>query len=140
MEVGFVRVSTQEQELDIQLTKLNEFGCERIFQGKHSSTSVKKDEMLKGLIDYIRDGDEVIVTRLDQLGRSLKSILEAIEHIHRKGANLKTIDVSLNVSSDNPFSVAIINLCGIFAQLERDLIRSRNAEGREEAKAQGKPR
>ncbi|RUP76500.1 hypothetical protein C7Y69_17620 [Alteromonas sp. KS69] len=96
--------------------------------------------MLKGLIDYIRDGDEVIVTRLDQLGRSLKSILEAIEHIHRKGANLKTIDVSLNVSSDNPFSVAIINLCGIFAQLERDLIRSRNAEGREEAKAQGKPR
>jgi DNA invertase Pin-like site-specific DNA recombinase len=138
MKVGFARVSTQGQELDMQLTKLTEFGCERIFQGKQSGASVKNDEMLKELIDFIRDGDEVIVTRLDRLGRSLKSILNAIEDIHRKGANLKTIDGTLNTSSDNPFSKAMINLCGVFAQLERDLIRSRTAEGREKAKAQGK--
>lgn len=138
MKVGFARVSTKEQDLKIQLSKLNEFGCERVFQGKQSGTSIKNEEKLLELIDFIREGDEVIVTRLDRLGRSLKSILEAIESIHNKGACLNIIDGSLNTKNDNPFATAMINLCGVFAQLERDLIKSRTAEGREEAKAKGK--
>ena len=138
MKVGFARVSTKEQELNLQLKQLNDFGCEKIFKGKQSGTSIKNDEMLNDLIDFIRDGDQVIVTRLDRLGRSLKSILEAIDNIHNKGACLNIIDGSLNTSNDNPFSNAMINLCGVFAQLERDLIKSRTAEGREAAKAQGR--
>ena len=138
MKVGFARVSTKEQELRVQLSKLNEFGCEKIFQGKQSGASIKNEEKLKELIDFIREGDEVIVTRLDRLGRSLKSILDAIDSIHSKGACLNIIDGSLNTSNENPFSTAMINLCGVFAQLERDLIKSRTAEGREAAKAQGR--
>ncbi|MFA3791681.1 recombinase family protein [Aliiglaciecola sp. SL4] len=138
MKVGFARVSTQEQDLNVQLSKLNEFGCEKIFQGKQSGASIKNEEKLKELIDFIREGDEVIVTRLDRLGRSLKSILDSIDSIHNKGACLNIIDGSLNTSNDNPFSNAMINLCGVFAQLERDLIKVRTAEGREEAKAKGK--
>ena len=138
MKVGFARVSTKEQELRVQLSKLNEFGCEKIFQGKQSGASIKNEEKLKELIDFIREGDEVIVTRLDRLGRSLKSILDAIDSIHSKGACLNIIDGSLNTSNDNPFSNAMINLCGVFAQLERDLIKARTAEGRAEAKAKGK--
>ena len=138
MKVGFARVSTQEQDLKIQLSKLNEFGCEKIFKGKQSGASIKNEEKLKELIDFIREGDEVIVTRLDRLGRSLKSILDAIDNIHSKGACLNIIDGSLNTSNDNPFSNAMINLCGVFAQLERDLIKARTAEGRAEAKAKGK--
>jgi len=138
MKVGFARVSTKEQELNLQLKQLNDFGCEKIFKGKQSGTSIKNDEMLNDLIDFIRDGDQVIVTRLDRLGRSLKSILEAIDNIHKKGACLNIIDGSLNTSNDNPFSNAMINLCGVFAQLERDLIKSRTAEGREAAKSQGR--
>lgn len=138
MKVGFARVSTQEQDLKVQLSKLNDFGCEKIFKGKQSGASIKNEEKLKELIDFIREGDEVIVTRLDRLGRSLKSILNAIDNIHKKGACLNIIDGSLNTSNDNPFSNAMINLCGVFAQLERDLIRVRTAEGRAEAKAQGK--
>ena len=138
MKVGFARVSTQEQDLKVQLSKLNEFGCEKIFKGKQSGASIKNEEKLKELIDFIREGDEVIVTRLDRLGRSLKSILDAIDHIHHKGACLNIIDGSLNTSNDNPFSNAMINLCGVFAQLERDLIKARTAEGRAEAKAKGK--
>lgn len=138
MKVGFARVSTQEQDLKIQLSKLNEFGCEKIFQGKQSGSSIKNDEKLKDLIDFIREGDEVIVTRLDRLGRSLKTILDTIDSIHTKGACLNIIDGSLNTSNDNPFSNAMINLCGVFAQLERDLIKARTAEGRAEAKAKGK--
>ena len=76
--------------------------------------------------------------KLDRLGRSLKTILDAIDNIHKKNAFLNIIDGSLNTSNDNPFSTAMINLCGVFAQLERDLIKSRTAEGREAAKAQGK--
>lgn len=138
MKVGFARVSTKDQELGIQLKQLNDFGCEKIFHGKQSGASVKNDEKLKELIDFIREGDEVIVCRLDRLGRSLKSILDAIDNIHNKKACLNIIDGSLNTSNDNPFSTAMINLCAVFAQLERDLIKSRTAEGRAEAKAQGK--
>ena len=138
MKVGFARVSTQEQDLQVQLSKLGAHGCEKVFQGKQSGASVKNDEKLKDLINFIREGDEVIVTRLDRLGRSLKTILEAIESIHKKGACLNIIDGSLNTKNDNPFSTAMINLCGVFAQLERDLIKARTAEGREEAKAKGK--
>lgn len=138
MKVGFARVSTQEQDLKIQLSKLKESGCEKIFQGKQSGASIKNEEKLKELIDFIREGDEVIVTRLDRLGRSLKSILDAIDNIHSKGACLNIIDGSLNTGNDNPFSNAMINLCGVFAQLERDLIKARTAEGRAEAKAKGK--
>lgn len=138
MKVGFARVSTKEQELTLQLKQLEEFGCEKIFHGKHSGVSVKNDEQLKELIDFIREADEVIVTRLDRLGRSLKSILDAIDSIHSKGACLNIIDGSLNTSNDNPFSNAMINLCCVFAQLERDLIKARTAEGREAAKAQGR--
>ena len=138
MKVGFARVSTKEQDLEIQLSKLNDFGCEKIFQGKQSGASIRNEEKLKELIDFIREGDEVIVTRLDRLGRSLKSILDSIDSIHSKGACLNIIDGSLNTSNDNPFSTAMINLCGVFAQLERDLIKARTAEGREEAKSKGK--
>jgi DNA invertase Pin-like site-specific DNA recombinase len=74
------------------------------------------------MIDFIREDDEVMVCRLDRLGRSLKTI----------------IDGSLNTNNDNPFSTAMINLCAVFAQLERDLIKTRTAEGRAEAKANGK--
>lgn len=138
MKVGFARVSTKEQELDLQLKQLNDFGCEKIFHGKNSGVSVKNDEKLKEMIDFIRENDEVVVCRLDRLGRSLKTILDAIDNIHKKNAFLNIIDGSLNTSNDNPFSTAMINLCGVFAQLERDLIKSRTAEGREAAKAQGK--
>ena len=84
MKVGFARVSTKEQELDLQLKQLNDFGCEKIFHGKHSGVSVKNDEKLKELVDFIREGDVVIVCRLDRLGRSLKSILEDIESTHKR--------------------------------------------------------
>lgn len=138
MKVGFARVSTKEQELDLQLKQLNEFGCEKIFHGKQSGASVKNDEQLKEMIDFIREGDEVVVCRLDRLGRSLKTILDVIDNIHNKKAYLNIIDGSLNTGNDNPFSKAMINLCGVFAQLERDLIKARTAEGREAAKAKGK--
>lgn len=110
MKVGFARVSTKEQDLNIQLSKLDAHGCEKIFQGKQSGASIRNEEKLKELIDFIREGDEVIVTRLDRLGRSLKSILEDIESTHKRGDCSKIINGSVSTKNDNPFTSFIHNL------------------------------
>ena len=138
MKIGYARVSTIEQNLSEQMEVITAAGCSKIFSGKQSGVSKVNEDKLNELIDYIREGDTIIVTRLDRLGRSLKSILSAIERIHSKGANLKTLDGVVDTSVDSPFAKAVINLISTFAQLERDLIYTRTSEGRAKAKADGK--
>lgn len=137
-KVGFARVSTNNQELQLQLDALSIAGCDEIFHGKQSGDSKENDQKLSELISYVRKDDVVYVTKLDRLARSLKAVLSAIEAIHSKGATLKSLDGVIDTSNKSPFAQATINLIGTFAQLERDLIVSRTAEGREFAKAQGK--
>jgi DNA invertase Pin-like site-specific DNA recombinase len=136
--IGFARVSASEQELTLQLAQLEEVGCDKIFSGQHSGASTINVEKLNELINYIRSGDVVLVTKLDRLGRSLKSILTVIDQIHAKGASLRSIDGAIDTSNDFPMAKAVVNLLGAFAQLERDLIVSRTREGREKAMAEGK--
>ena len=135
--VGFARISTVEQDLDIQMAELNDFGCGKIFTDKQPSASKKNESQLASLIDFIRDGDVVVVTKLDSLGHTLKIILNAIDSIHRKKAYLKTLDGTIDTSNNSPFSKATTKLFGVFAQLERDLIVLRTTEGREHAKKKG---
>ncbi|MAJ69373.1 MAG: recombinase family protein [Alteromonadaceae bacterium TMED7] len=137
-KIGFARVSTAEQSLNEQIEALEAAGCKKVFHGKQSGLSKSNQEKLDRLVDYIREGDTVIVYRLDRLGRSLKSILHTIEQIHEKGANLRTLDGVIDTSLNNPISKAMVSLIGVFAQLERDLIFDRTSEGRERAKAEGK--
>lgn len=135
--IGFARVSTVGQELDNQIAALEKEGCDRIFHGKQSGVSVENEQKLKELVDYIRDGDVVVVTKLDRLGRSLKSILEVIQQITDKGSTFRTLDGAVNTTNDSPFARAQLSLIGTFAQLERDLIAQRTTEGREAAKTRG---
>jgi DNA invertase Pin-like site-specific DNA recombinase len=137
-KVGFARVSTVEQDLTSQLEALNAAGCDKIIHGKQSGASNENERQLALLIDYVRAGDAVLVTKLDRLGRSLKQILATIENIHAKQATLRTLDNVIDTSNDSPLSSAVINLIGTFAQLERDLIISRTAEGRARAIAAGR--
>lgn len=137
MLIGYARVSTKEQDLNNQLNQLKAAGCEKIIHGKHSGASRDNELKLQELVDYVRDGDVVIVTKLDRLGRSLKAILQTIEKIHEKGAMLRTLDGAVDTSQETPFSQAMISLIGTFAQLERDLIVSRTSDGREAAKNRG---
>ncbi|MCC9661465.1 recombinase family protein [Pseudoalteromonas sp. MB41] len=137
-KIGFARVSTIEQDLTIQLNALKVAGCEEIFSGKQSGASDENEAKLSELLNYIRKGDVIIVTKLDRLGRSLKSVLSIIEAIHQKKATLKTLDGVIDTSNESPFAKATVNLIGTFAQLERDLIVSRTQEGREAAKRAGK--
>jgi len=135
--VGFARVSTVGQDLDNQLEALEKAGCERIFHGKQSGVSKENENKLNELVAYVRDGDVVVTTKLDRLGRSLKSILEIIQQITDKGATFKTLDGAINTTNDSPFARAQLSLIGTFAQLERDLIAQRTTEGREAAKTRG---
>jgi DNA invertase Pin-like site-specific DNA recombinase len=137
MWVGFARVSTKEQDLNNQLEALQEAGCEKVIHGKQSGSSKENDRKLAELVDFVREGDVVVVTKLDRLGRSLKMILQTLEDIHGKGAMLRTLDGSIDTSQQTPFSKAMISLIGTFAELERNLIVSRTSEGREVARRKG---
>lgn len=136
--IGYARVSTSEQDLTLQLDALKAEGCEPIYFGKQSGAGKQNEEKLAELIQYIRKGDVVMVTKLDRLGRSLKGVLSTIDAIHEKGATLKSLDGAIDTSNRSPFAKAIISLLGTFAQLERDLIVTRTSEGRDAAKKAGK--
>ena len=135
--IGFARVSSEGQDLTNQIKALEKEGCDRIFHGKQSGVSEQNETKLKEMIDYVRDGDVVVVTKLDRLGRSLKSILEVIQQLTDKSVTFKTLDGAINTTNASPFATAQLSLIGTFAQLERDLIAQRTSEGREAARAKG---
>jgi DNA invertase Pin-like site-specific DNA recombinase len=135
--IGFARVSTQGQELDGQLEALKAAGCIKIFDGKNSGAKEANKVRLDEMINYIREGDTVLVTKLDRLGRSLRMILEALDAIEGKKASVRSLDGAIDTSNQSPTAKAQQALIGIFAQLERDLIVSRTSEGRDLAMKNG---
>lgn len=78
-KVGYARVSTLKQDLNEQIAELEKFGCTKIFSGKHSGKSEQNEEQLNELLNYIREGDVVVVTKLDRLGRSLSQCLKVLD-------------------------------------------------------------
>lgn len=136
--IGYARVSTQEQDIEAQVEALERHGCEKIFFGKQSGNSLDNVKKLDDLLDYIREGDVVCVTKLDRLGRSLKGIMTSIDGIHSKGAALTTLDGVINSADDSPFGKAVLHVIAVFAELNKSLIIKNTTEGRERAIAQGK--
>jgi DNA invertase Pin-like site-specific DNA recombinase len=135
--IGFARVSTQGQDLDGQLEALKAAGCTKIFHGKNSGAKEANKVRLEEMINYIREGDVVLVTKLDRLGRSLRMILEALDSIEDKKAAVRSLDGAIDTSNQSPTAKAQQALIGVFAQLERDLIVNRTSEGREAALRKG---
>ncbi len=129
--IGFARVSTNKQDLTSQLESLTNYGCEKIFQGKHSGKEESNKQALASLIDYVRSGDTVVVTKLDRLGRSLSQVLVCLDSLKEKQVGFITIDQEIDTTkSDSPMSRAMIHLLGMFAELERNFIISRTSEGK----------
>ena len=96
--VGYARVSTHEQNLDVQLNVLKKEGCEIIFQEKKSGKDVEREELKKMLV-YLREGDVVVVYKLDRLGRSLRDILSLVERFVQKGIILKSLTDNIDLST-----------------------------------------
>ncbi|WP_392352520.1 recombinase family protein [Pseudoalteromonas rhizosphaerae] len=128
--IGFARVSTVSQDLTDQLNKLAHHGCEKIFNSKHSAKAEANKQALSELLDYVRTGDTVVVTKIDRFGRSLSQVLSTIELLSAKGVNLIAIDQNIDTSHNDPMSKAMVQLLGMFAEMERNFIVSRTTEGK----------
>lgn len=134
MKIGYARVSTKEQNLEMQLEALKVAGCEKIFAEKLSGRLQSRPE-LDACLNFIREGDTLVVYKLDRLGRSLKNIIMLLEDFKKKG--ILFISLQDNISTEGATGQLMANILGAFAQFERDLIYERTQEGRRIAKEKG---
>ena len=128
MKIGYARVSTEEQNLDMQLTALRKAKCTRIFEEKQSGASRNRAELNK-LLDILRPGDVVVVWKLDRLARSTKILLEILEEIIESGAKFVSLSEQW-ADTTSPAGKMIITVLSGMAEFERDLIRERTKTGR----------
>jgi DNA invertase Pin-like site-specific DNA recombinase len=134
--MGYARTSTLEQTagFDAQVRELETAGCERIF--KEQISSVAHRAQLDAALDYIRDGDTLVVTKLDRLARSVPHLVEITEAVAARGAHLQVLAMGLDTS--NATGRLMLNVIGSVAQFEREMMLERQREGIAKAKADGK--
>ena len=136
MLVGYARSSTIDQEAgyQAQMKALKAHGCEKVFSEKVSS--VAKREQLEAALEYVRQGDVFIVTKLDRLARSVAHLVEIGARLEAKGVALKVLDQAIDTST--PSGRLMFNMLGSIAQFERELMLERQCKGIAKAKAEGK--
>ena len=130
--IGYARVSSVGQSLDIQLDKLQH--CDKIFQEKVSSLSSKRTQ-LQACLEYVREGDFLIVTRLDRLARSTLHLSQIAEELQRKAVNLQVIDQ--NIDTSDATGRLLFNMLGAIGQFENEIRAERQMDGILKAKARG---
>lgn len=135
MKIGYARVSTEEQNLDIQLTALRKAGCKKIFQEKLSGTKWERPELHK-LLSIVDVGDIVVVWRLDRLARSTKMLLEITDKIMDNGAKFSSLSEPW-ADTTSPAGKMIMTIFAGMAEFERELIKDRTGVGREAALKRG---
>jgi DNA invertase Pin-like site-specific DNA recombinase len=135
MKIGYARVSTQEQNLDLQLQALKQAGCKRIFREKVSGASRQRPEFLR-MLDQIREDDTIVVWKLDRLARSTRDLLETMETIREAGARFQSLSEPWADTTTHAGKMIMTVFAGI-AEFERELIRERTAAGRKAAQSRG---
>jgi len=133
--IGYARVSTTDQDLETQISKLRTEGCEVVRSEKVSGASRDGRNELATVLDFLRPGDELVVTRLDRLGRSTRDVLNLIHECEQKGALVTVLDP--HVSTRGEMGHLVLTVLGMVAQMERRFIKERQREGIEKAKAKG---
>ncbi len=137
-KIGYARVSTSEQDTSIQVTALEAAGCEIIRQEKRSGTSTVGRQELEAILDFIREGDTLVVTRIDRLARSIGDLQQIVVQLAAKGAKLQATEQPIDTST--AAGKAFLDMLGVFAEFETNLRRERQMEGIAKAKAEGKYR
>ena len=135
MKVGYARVSSVDQNLDVQLETLKSFGCEKIYQEKVSGTSTQGRNKLKECIEFVREGDELVITRIDRLARSVLDLQLIVKELSDKGVNLSATEQP--ISTKDATSKCFLDMLGVFAELETNLRKERQNEGILRAKQKG---
>jgi DNA invertase Pin-like site-specific DNA recombinase len=133
--IGYARVSTFDQDLDGQVERLQAEGCQLIRSEKVSGAKRDSRHELATVIDFLRPGDELMVTRLDRLGRDTRDVLNIVHECEQRGASVTILDP--HVSTRGEIGHIVITVLGMVAQMERRFIKERQREGIERAKAGG---
>jgi DNA invertase Pin-like site-specific DNA recombinase len=135
MNIGYARVSTQDQNLDLQNDALKAAGCEKIYTDKMSGAKTDRPG-LEEILGFIRKGDTLVVWKLDRLGRSLKHLIQVLNTLDERGVYFKSVQESLDTST--PGGKLIFHVFGALAEFERDIIRERTMAGLAAARARGR--
>ncbi len=135
MIIGYARVSTEDQHLDAQITALKEAGAERIFSDKISGAKRKRPELDK-MLEQLRRGDVVLVTKYDRLARSLADLLDIVARVEAAQAGFRSL--AEDIDTTTPAGRLIFHVFASIAQFERERIRERTMEGLEAARKKGR--
>ena len=132
---GYARVSTTDQDLSLQEQKLRAAGCHVVRAEKRSGTNREGRTELRLLLDFLRRGDVLVVTRIDRLARSLKDLQDLVHELKAKGVTLKATEQPIDTGT--AAGKAFLDMLGVFAEFETNLRRERQLEGIQAAKARG---
>jgi len=135
MRIGYARVSSVDQNLELQLDALEADGCGRIFQDKLSGAQAQRPG-LGGALDHLRAGDTLVVWRLDRLGRSLKNLIEVVGLLDERGIGLRSLHEAIDTTTST--GRLVFQIFGALAEFERNLIRERTLAGLQAARARGR--
>lgn len=134
-KIGYARVSTRDHNLDSQIDMLKAVGCDRIFSEKVSGRKFKRTE-LDNCLDYLRDDDTLVITKLDRLGRTTKQLIELSQHLEDNGIDLEIID--MNINTKDAMGKMFFTMMSGFAELEANLLSERTKKGLESARSRGR--
>ena len=134
--VGYARVSTLDQDHSLQSDRLKIVGCEKIFSEKKSGTSKKGRTALADCLDYMREGDTLVITKIDRLARSARDLHNIVHDLETAGINLLVLDQSIDTRT--PTGKAFLGMLATFAEFETNIRKERQLEGIAKAKKLGK--
>lgn len=132
--VGYARVSSVGQSLDVQLEQLKAAGCDKVFSEKITGTTTKGRSQLALALDYVREGDVLVVTRMDRLSRSLTDLRLTVDQLTAKGVGFRALQQS-GIDTTRPEGKLMLGMLGAFAEFETDIRKERQLEGIAKAKA-----
>ncbi len=136
MLVGYARVSSVGQSLDVQVDQLTGAGCEKVFSEKRSGASQADRQALEDAIEFVRDGDVLLITRLDRLARSVPDLRNIVDRLEAKGVGFRCLQQGA-IDTTRSDGRLLLNILASFAEFELDIRKERQREGIEKAKAAG---
>jgi DNA invertase Pin-like site-specific DNA recombinase len=133
-KVGYGRVSSVGQSLDVQLDKLSEVGCDVVFKETHTGTTDQRTQ-LQAMMQYVRKGDTLYITKLDRLGRSTLHLTQIFDKLEKQGVDIVVLDQ--NIDTTTPIGKLLFNVLSSIAEFETEIRKERQLEGIAKAKAKG---
>ncbi|HFN8943119.1 TPA: recombinase family protein [Staphylococcus aureus] len=137
MKIGYARVSTGLQNLNLQEDRLNTYGCKKIFND-HMSGSKSKRPGLDKAIEFARSGDTIVVWRLDRLGRNMEDLITLVNELNERGVSFHSLEENITMDKSSSTGQLLFHLFAAFAEFERNLILERSSAGRIAARARGR--